>query len=277
MIYILTALRPEADGLIKQYQLKKVKDKPFEVFSSEKMKLVVSGVGKINAAAATSYILSDSDINYNHEDFFLNFGICGTLKKELTVGEMFLCNKVLDYETKECFFSYILLEYDLEEETIQSIDHLHQKFDFLEALVDMEASSAFKISSKFLNTHQIYVVKIVSDLAYKKNNEKLSKQFVLEIVDKNINKVVDFIDKTVLFLKSYQMLFQKRDSEFIEMLSISLNLTFSQKEQLKNAYCFYKANKGCEPSFLEEFLIIKPKNSKERNAIFDQIKQKLYS
>ena len=81
MIYILTALRPEADGLIKQYQLKKVKDKPFEVFSSEEMKLVVSGVGKINAAAATSYILSDSDINYNHEDFFLNFGICGTLKK----------------------------------------------------------------------------------------------------------------------------------------------------------------------------------------------------
>ncbi len=45
---------------------------------------------------------------------------------------------------------------------------------FLEDLVDMEASAAFKMASKFLYTHQIYVLKIVSDLVYEKKVMKES-------------------------------------------------------------------------------------------------------
>lgn len=277
MINILCALRAEAEEIIKEYELKKIKDKPYEIYVSDEIRLIISGIGKINAAGATSFILSDTNIDFNEADIFINLGICGSLNKTYKVGDLFLCNKVLDYETRDSFFTDILIDYGLFEASIQTIGCVNEQYDFLEDLVDMEAAAVFKIASKFLYTHQIYVLKLVSDLAYKKNNKKLSKEFVKQLIKNKLGSIIDFINLTVSFLKNNPPFFQMRDFDLIDEVSDFLKLTFSQKEQLKNAYCFYKSNKGCEPAFIKEFLIIKPENTKERDAIFDRIKRKLYS
>lgn len=277
MINILCALKAEAEEIIKEYELKKIKDKPYEIYVSDEIRLIISGIGKINAAGATSFILSDTNIDFNEADIFINLGICGSLNKTYKVGDLFLCNKVLDYETRDSFFTDILIDYGLFEASIQTIGCVNEQYDFLEDLVDMEASAVFKIASKFLYTHQIYVLKLVSDLAYKKNNEKLSKEFVKQLIKNKLGSIIDFINLTVSFLKNNPPFFQMRDFDLIEEVSDFLKLTFSQKEQLKNAFCFYKSNKCCEPAFIKEFLIVKPENTKERDAIFDRIKRKLYS
>jgi nucleoside phosphorylase len=277
MINILCALRAEAEEIIKKYRLKKIHDKPFEIFISNDVRLIISGIGKVNAAGATAFILSDLDIDFNSTDIFINFGICGALQKEYVVVELILCNKVLDYEMRKNFFTDILIDYGLYEASIQTINNLDEQYDFLEDLVDMEASAAFKMASKFLYTHQIYVLKIVSDLVYEKSNERISRGFVKNLVKNKIETIINFVDVTESFLKNNPPFFQREDLELIEEVSNSLKLTFSQQEQLKNAYCFYKSQNRCEPAFLKDYLIIKPENSKERNVIFDQIKHQLYS
>ena len=57
MIYVVTALYQEAHGFIRELELKKnTAYAPFEVFDNESagIRLVVTGVGEIAAAAATA-------------------------------------------------------------------------------------------------------------------------------------------------------------------------------------------------------------------------------
>ena len=59
MIYIFSAFYAEAKNIIDHYGLKKEKSPEmvrFDVFTNESIRLVITGVGEINAAAAVSNI-----------------------------------------------------------------------------------------------------------------------------------------------------------------------------------------------------------------------------
>ena len=59
MIYIFSAFYAEAKNIIDHYGLKKKKSPEmvrFDVFANESIRLVITGVGEINAAAAVSNI-----------------------------------------------------------------------------------------------------------------------------------------------------------------------------------------------------------------------------
>lgn len=60
MIYIFSAFYDEAKNIIDHYGLKKEKSPErvrFDVFVNESIRLVITGVGEINAAAAVSNIV----------------------------------------------------------------------------------------------------------------------------------------------------------------------------------------------------------------------------
>ena len=59
MIYIFSAFYAEAKNIIDHYDLKKEKSLEtvrFDVFANDDIRLVITGVGEINAAAAVSNI-----------------------------------------------------------------------------------------------------------------------------------------------------------------------------------------------------------------------------
>ncbi|MDK2907020.1 MAG: hypothetical protein PWQ66_981, partial [Petrotoga sp.] len=163
MLYIISAMDIEARAIIKYLNLKKTTDRPFETYQNEEVHLVISGVGKINAAGATSYLLKDTLKSYTPNDYAINIGICGSLNNKFNVGDLVLVNKVVDYERKRKYYTDILVKHNQKEGSIQSIDTLHSNYEFEEDLVDMESSAFFEIASKFLSVHQVYVLKIVSD------------------------------------------------------------------------------------------------------------------
>lgn len=58
MIYIFSAFYAEAKNIIDHYGLKKEKSPEmvrFDVFANDSIRLVITGVGEINAAASISY------------------------------------------------------------------------------------------------------------------------------------------------------------------------------------------------------------------------------
>ncbi len=77
-------------------------------------------------------------------------------------------------------------------------------------------------------------------------------------------------------LKQFQPLLQQQDEEIIKKVSKSLKLTFSQIKQLENAYAYFNSNNEVSPLFLEEYFNYIPKSKKERDAIFEDLKTKLY-
>ena len=77
MIYVMMALYQEAHGLIRELELKKnTAYAPFEVFDNESagIRLVVTGVGEIAAAAATAAVCARDGADA--ADFLVNIGCC---------------------------------------------------------------------------------------------------------------------------------------------------------------------------------------------------------
>ena len=61
------ALKGEAEEIIKNYAMKRVETMPFPVYKNKDldMWLILSGIGQLNAVAATSYLYVKSDGSYN--------------------------------------------------------------------------------------------------------------------------------------------------------------------------------------------------------------------
>ncbi|MDN5345960.1 MAG: hypothetical protein PWQ73_457, partial [Petrotoga sp.] len=210
MLYIISAIDIEARAIIKYLNLKKTTDRPFETYQNEEVHLVISGVGKINAAGATSYLLKDTLKDLNHSDYAINLGICGSLNNKFNVGDLVLVNKVVDYEKKRKYYTDILVKHNLKEGSIQSIDTLHSNYEFEEDLVDMESSAFFEIASKFLPVHQVYVLKIVSDKVSKNQPlEKLTNKYIDELIYDKLEEIFSFTKLVSSLLKLFQPILQQ--------------------------------------------------------------------
>jgi len=70
MIYIVTALKPEAQAFVDYYKLQKKRLGAFTIFHNEHISLIVSGLGVINARVATQTLINHFDIS---DDDILNY------------------------------------------------------------------------------------------------------------------------------------------------------------------------------------------------------------
>ena len=110
MITIYCALYVEAQYLIQHYELKKATEsRHFQIFFNEKWKirLVITGVGKLNATVAMAEI--STIYPPAEEDLMVNYGSCaaepmlrpGTKSDggaALPVGSLIMVNKLIDVE-----------------------------------------------------------------------------------------------------------------------------------------------------------------------------------
>lgn len=85
MLYIVTALKSEAQAFVDKYTLKKKYISGFTMFRNDSLVVIVSGIGVNNATQATQTLINYFDITDN--DIYLNVGICGANKKYL-IGEL---------------------------------------------------------------------------------------------------------------------------------------------------------------------------------------------
>ncbi len=168
MIYIFVALYPEAKPMIRQLGLKKERvEFGFDVYAGEKpeVRLVITGVGMVAAAAAVGSILT-----YYHagkrdmsEITLINFGSCAG---EGRVGEVYLCNKIIDSVSNHTFYPDMLYHHDFPESyVVTEPDILKEGLDGLykDGLHDMEAAAIYQTGSRLLGPHQMSFFKVISD------------------------------------------------------------------------------------------------------------------
>jgi len=151
---IVTAIFSEAKAFIELFGLEKSQKKPFEVYQNSDVTLIVSGMGKLNSAIATTYISQ----NHTFEKIY-NIGICGTNDKTKEIGRLYGIKSVIDASTSKKY-------------SINQTGEILYCFDMIQkgetgvkkpALVDMESFGFYSAAIKFYKKDKICIYKIVSD------------------------------------------------------------------------------------------------------------------
>jgi adenosylhomocysteine nucleosidase len=167
MIYIHMATRMEAEPFINGLQLEKVENDFFHVYQSDDMTLVISGVGKMNATMATTFMLT----TFSPEKI-LNLGAAGSLGDE-EIGVVFQVESIVEADrplrhrnnkprmytpqTVDGFTNAVLATRD-----IPVLDPDERKeVALLADLIDMEGCAVAHVCKRF-NT-PCYLFKFVTD------------------------------------------------------------------------------------------------------------------
>lgn len=154
MLYIVCALKAEAQAFVDKYKLPKNKQN-FQIT------LVVSGMGSKNMYEATQNIVKTMRKN----DTIINVGICGAVKK-FSIGELI----------------------DARDENLTCVDSEISE-DGKYELVDMESDGFIRATKEIENK---YIFKVVSDHfePHKVTKEK-TKSLIFNVID-DINNIINF-------------------------------------------------------------------------------------
>ncbi|WP_455199714.1 5'-methylthioadenosine/S-adenosylhomocysteine nucleosidase family protein, partial [Kaarinaea lacus] len=109
MLNFVVALSEEARPIIQQFRLKRLHDvNAFPVYGSEKVRLIVSGMGKLAAATATGYLAGIDSAG--KATAWINVGVAGS--KNLPVGQAILAHQIIDAENQQKFYPTIYFDTD---------------------------------------------------------------------------------------------------------------------------------------------------------------------
>lgn len=271
MIYICTSMYFEASPFIKNLNLKKdSKINKFEIFKNDEIILIITGVGKIKAAIAVSYLLSKYEPCAS--DLFINVGICGA-KKDMTIGNAYICNRIIENDTKKTFYPDMLFKHPFKEADVETCSNIVNSDKKLEGqLIDMEASGIYQAALVFFETHQIFFIKIASDYLEAKN---LSQAVVIKLVEDKAQSIIAWINEIKLGFLYNKNILSKDEQEILNLAVENLKLSSTMENQLKQLLIYYKLQHGDIIGILNIYKAVECKSKNEGKRYFDKLKQEL--
>ena len=161
---LVVAVHPEARPLVDRYRLRRDSDSRFPVYDGElelddtrhAVSLIVSGVGKAAAAAATGYLAASRPAAMA---VWLNVGIAG--HRDQSIGAAYAVHRIRDAGAQRNFFPS-LVGCRMDSRPLTTVDRPERDFDS-EELYDMEGSAFYEAALNFSPTELIQCLKIVSD------------------------------------------------------------------------------------------------------------------
>jgi nucleoside phosphorylase len=215
MIYIFTALYPEAKPLIRAFSLKKaVTGLPFDVYENadNDLRLVITGAGMTAAACGVSAVLGK--YGAGEKDHLINIGTCAAenpaseKKYDTKKGyrEVYLCHKITDRNTGHTYYPDMLYHHSFAEAQIitepvvwemsgDNLDKLHlsgkQHINDCRVLLhDMESAAVYQAGAFWLGPHRMSFIKVVSDEGA---GEKITPQTLECVVENNIEQIKAYV------------------------------------------------------------------------------------
>lgn len=273
MTFISTSMYVEASSFVKNMNLKKdLECHKFQVFKNDDVVLIITGVGKVISAVAVTYLFLKYKIK--SDDIFINIGICGSKNKNIRIGDIFLCNKIIDYDTKKTFYPDIILKHPFKEGNIQTISKVinDENMEIQSEIIDMEASAIYEAALMFLQPHEMFFIKIVSDHL---NNEKIDSNNITTLVESKSEEIIKWIsDIKNVFLYNKSILDQE-EQRIVEDIIKKLRLTATMANQLKQLLKYYKLEKGKFYENIRMYRNIQCTSKKERIDYFEQLKREI--
>lgn len=229
------ALHCEAKPVIGRYRLKRlISSELFPIFSNKdnSINLIVSGIGKIKSAVATTF-LHLSMFGDNHEPLlnpsFLNLGIAGS--SQFPLKKAILVHKVIDQSTGFTWYPFISPLYKKPQGVLYTHDKPQIEYPEL-GMVDMEGSSFFQTAVLFTNQEQIQILKIISDNDFSTYNQ-INKVAIEGVIDENIHEIERVVDYLLDLSAKEADFAQAANSDGFLEFQKKWHFTHSQSIQLK--------------------------------------------
>ncbi len=224
----VVALKVEAEIILDEYNMNFDPEFTlFQVFRNfEKTRwLILSGIGRHNSAAATTYLYMISKAS--RSTCWINLGIAGSGKGHY--GDLCLVNKISNNDSSNTYPATMpkvtFHKMNLFTSDVPLTDYtLHE-------LIDMEGSAFYDITNKLSGREFICLMKVISD-GPNNDIEDLNKFKIRELINlniANIKTIVSYYEK--LSMDQYQIIQQPKIlSEILSQWHFSV----SQKHQLEN-------------------------------------------
>ena len=208
MIYVMMALYQEAHGLIRELELKKnTAYAPFEVFDNESagIRLVVTGVGEIAAAAATAAVCARDGADA--ADFLVNIGCCAAGGCEpadrdmdsgygaahaAQTGDLYVCHKITEQATGKTVYPDILYRHPWKERELVTGMQPLQRAAAHGALYDMEAAAVYQAGIRFFSPDRMLFLKVVSDSGVA-GQERMTAETLAGLLEQHVKAVAGFL------------------------------------------------------------------------------------
>lgn len=174
MIHIFSAIECEASA--------------FRHLVSDDLEIVITGIGKINAAFAVGRTfpngLSRNDLK---NDVVINIGTCGSKDHH----GIFLVNKITDEATGRDYYPDVIRVSGLNEACLITSDNIVTD-PAPGFLYDMEASAVFHAASRLISPDRIIFLKMVSDSG---DAESVTKDDVIRLTESHIDTIESVIEQ----------------------------------------------------------------------------------
>jgi len=231
---ICVALPCEARPLIDQFRLKANQPTRFRCYSNEKICLVETGIGKLNAASATAATLSALTQFQSSPPLCLNIGIAGADKP---IGSLLNATSIEDCASGKKWDPQQTWNPIGEPIAVQTVDKPQSQYS-PENAFDMEAAGVTNSAIKYMTLEFIQCLKVVSD-----NLQNPISKITPEKASKLIEQHAESIDVAInRLLELYQSL---PDSEAIftltKNLEESMHFSATQRPLLHTALHQYRS------------------------------------
>lgn len=159
MIHILAAIQCEARPLIAHFGLKGSPDPgPFRLYEGDGMRLVISGIGKVAAAAACSHLASRAGATAS--DAWLNIGTAGHGAHPIGTG--ILAHKVTDAGSGMSWYPPRVFPTALTTAPVVTVERPELAYPH-GAAYEMEAAGFYATATRYATSELVHCCKVVSD------------------------------------------------------------------------------------------------------------------
>ena len=188
MLTFVVALHCEAKPIIDGYKLKKVADKPFDLYrvdqDGDQIELVITGIGALSVASAVGWV-AGRDCSMSEQRVWLNVGTAGHANRDL--GNIVLAHGVGDEVQQRSHYPPLVAKWQGKTDAILSVSAPTSNYP-LGAAVDMEAYAFFNVAIRFSDSELVQSLKVISDNE-QSSIEHLNAKKLTELVQQNINQI----------------------------------------------------------------------------------------
>lgn len=274
MIYIFTAFYAEAELLIKHYKLNKITETTgklrFDAFSNDKIMLIITGTGSINAATAVGNVAGVYGLGKN--DIIINVGSCCANE---SVSSVFMINKIIQESTGKEFYPDMLIRTGIDEAALVTVEKPVtdiQSCNLKNAMCDMEAAAIYQAGAFFVGPHRMFFIKIVSDKGNKINADII--KAAIKNAEKKLISAIDIIAAS----KTTALAVEKNIEQCVQKLSRDMHCSKVMTDQLRQLFKYLHL---CEVDYMtvvESFYEqqkLPCSSKKEGKVCLDELKKRL--
>ncbi len=225
MIHIITALPAEARPLIDHFRLHdKSTTGGFRIHAGNGIALVISGPGKVAAAAATALLASRTTPGI--QTAWLNIGIAGHARLE--IGRGLLAHRITDRASGQNWYPPRVFDLPLASTGLLTVDTPEN--DYAEDVAyDMEASGFYPVAGRFSTSELVQCYKVISDNR-KQGTGSITAQQCAELVAARLGEIDPLVGSLVELQQQHHG--RRATHDTVSELAQHWHFTVSQRHQL---------------------------------------------